>query len=97
MKVITLRLSTPIWPRWESRWLSRMSPSKGRIDLSIQLTDKIYIIEFKVDQPGRALAQIKDKGYHDKFLGSGKTIYLVDINFDSKEKNITDFAWEEIR
>lgn len=70
--------------------------SKGRIDLSIQLTDKIYIIEFKVDQPERALAQIKDKGYHEKFLRSGKTIYLVGINFDSKEKNITDFAWEEI-
>ncbi len=70
--------------------------SKGRIDLSIQLTDKIYIIEFKVDQPGRALAQIKERGYHEKFLDSGKTIYLVGINFDSKEKNITDFAWEEI-
>ena len=70
--------------------------NKGRIDLTIQLPDKICIIEFKVDQPGRALEQIRAKGYHEKYSDSGKKIYLVGISFDSREKNITDFEWEQV-
>jgi len=69
--------------------------SKGRIDLTLKLTDKIYIIEFKVDRPGLALKQIRAKGYHDKYRSLGVDIYLVGINFDSQEKNISEFDWEE--
>ena len=70
--------------------------SKGRVDLSLHLADKIYIIEFKVDQRGKALEQILAKGYHEKYLNKEKEMYLVGINFDSGEKNISDFAWEQI-
>jgi len=70
--------------------------NKGRVDLSIILANMVYVIEFKVDQAGKALAQIKDKKYHEKFLDSDKDIYLVGINFDSEEKNITDFEWEKL-
>ncbi len=70
--------------------------NKGRIDLSIQLPGKVYIIEFKVDQPGKAMAQIKAKGYHEKYLNTGRDIYLVGISFDSGQKNITDFEWGKI-
>ena len=70
--------------------------SKGRVDLTIQLPDKVYIIEFKVDQPGKALEQIKARKYHEKYQAPGRTVYLVGISFDSREKNITDFEWEVI-
>jgi hypothetical protein len=70
--------------------------NRGRIDLSIQFADKVYIIEFKVDQPGKAIGQIKDRGYHEKFLNSGNKIYLIGISFSSGKKNITDFEWERI-
>ena len=70
--------------------------NKGRIDLTIKLNEYIYIIEFKVDGEGQALAQVKAKGYHEKFLGSGKTIYLVGIDFNADEKNLADFAWERV-
>ncbi len=70
--------------------------NKGRIDLSIQLPGKVYIIEFKVDQPGKAMEQIKAKGYHEKYLNTGRDIYLVGISFDSGQKNITDFEWGKI-
>ncbi len=67
--------------------------NKGRIDLTIKLNNYIYIIEFKVGD-SNALAQIKDKNYHQKYLNSGKEIYLVGINFDEEKRNIFKFEWE---
>jgi len=71
--------------------------SKGRIDLTIKLDKTIYIIEFKVDGQGEALKQVRAKNYHEKYVSHGKTIYLIGIDFDSQEKNITNFAWEVVR
>ena len=69
--------------------------NKGRVDLTLVLPDKVYVIEFKVDQPGKALEQIKNKGYHEKYLARKQQVYMVGINFDSKEKNISEFDWEK--
>jgi hypothetical protein len=70
--------------------------SKGRIDLTVRMAQAIYIIEFKVDGGGDALAQIKAKNYHHKYLGGGKPIYLVGIDFSAQEKNLSAFAWEVV-
>ncbi len=70
--------------------------NKGRVDLSIILPDKVYVIEFKVDEEGKALEQIKAKGYHEKYMDGKRQIFLVGINFDSKERNITSFEWENV-
>ncbi|HFC46728.1 MAG TPA: hypothetical protein ENJ63_02475 [Dissulfuribacter thermophilus] len=72
------------------------SSNKGRVDMTIILPQKVYVIEFKVDQPGRALNQIKAKGYHKKHLGNGRDVYLVGISFSSQERNIEEFDWELI-
>jgi hypothetical protein len=73
---------------------------KGRIDLTIKLPNRIIIIEFKVDQKEKALAQIKEKKYYQKYMSEAKSkeqdIYIVGICFDSKNKNITEFEWEMI-
>lgn len=70
--------------------------NKGRIDLSI-ITDKsIYIIEFKIDGKNNALQQIKDNDYASKYLNYNKDIYLVGIEFDTEEKNISKFEWERL-
>jgi hypothetical protein len=66
----------------------------GRIDLTVKIENNVYIIEFKVDGEGKALQQIKDMNYAQKYQNSGKDIYLVGINFSSAEKNISEFAWE---
>jgi len=58
------------------------------------MENAIYIIEFKVDGPGKALEQIKGKNYQQKYLDSGKPITLIGIDFDSKEKNLSGFAWD---
>jgi len=67
----------------------------GRIDLTIKLNNNIYIIEFKVDEKD-ALKQIKEKNYAQKYLNEDKNIYLVGIELDKKEKNISKFEWEKI-
>ena len=72
--------------------------NKGRIDLTIKLENAIYILEFKVDSDdSSALKQIKEKNYAQKYLQEKKDIYLVGIEFDSKEKNISNFEWENYR
>ncbi|MCK4441318.1 MAG: PD-(D/E)XK nuclease domain-containing protein, partial [Sulfurovaceae bacterium] len=69
--------------------------SEGRIDLSVFIDDKVYIFEFKVDTKG-ALEQIKEKGYHKKYLSSYNEIYLLGIEFDSQKRNVTTYKWERI-
>ncbi|MGM0425199.1 MAG: ATP-binding protein [Thermodesulfobacteriota bacterium] len=70
--------------------------NKGRIDLTLQVQDKVIIIEFKVDSEQAPLQQIKARKYYQKYQNLGKNIYLVGINFDSSEKNIIDYLVEAV-
>ncbi|MGC8925925.1 MAG: ATP-binding protein [Calditerrivibrio sp.] len=71
--------------------------NKGRIDLTVFVSDKIYVIEFKVDgKTGEALEQIKEKRYYEKYLNDDKEIYLVGIELSSEEKNIVNFEWKRV-
>ena len=70
--------------------------NKGRIDLTIIMDNAIYIIEFKVDIKQNALQQIKEKKYYEKYINHNKNIYLVGINFNTKDKNISEFEWEKL-
>jgi len=67
----------------------------GRIDLTLFVEDKIYIVEFKMGD-GEALQQIKDKNYAQKYLNKNKDIYLVGINFDKEKRNISKFEWGKL-
>jgi len=70
--------------------------SGARIDLSVFIDDKVYIFELKVDKKG-ALEQIEDKGYHKKYIGKYNEIYIVGVEFNSKERNISTYSWERVR
>ena len=69
--------------------------NQGRIDLAVKLPDVIYLFEFKVidEEP---LRQMKEKGYYQKYLSSGRDIYLVGIVFDREKRNIKNFIWEKM-
>ena len=67
----------------------------GNIDLTIKINSIIYIIEFKMGK-GEALKQIKDKKYAEKYLALKQDIYLIGINFDEADKNISKFEWEKL-
>jgi len=69
--------------------------NSGRIDLTIKLNNNIFIIEFKVGKDN-ALKQIKSRNYHQKYLNENKNIYLVGINFDEEEKNVSEFEWDKV-
>ncbi len=71
--------------------------SHGRIDMTVKLGAHIYIFEFKVVEllaEDRALQQIKDKGYADKYRTDGATIHLIGVEFSSKKRNVVNFEVE---
>ncbi len=74
--------------------------NKGQIDLTVRLDDNLYVIEFKVigkaGSAGSALKQIKEKNYHEKFQHKGLVIYIIGVEFNKEDKNITGFEWERI-
>ncbi len=75
---------------------SELLTSEGRIDMVVETVDSIFIIEFKCNQDAeRAIGQIKEKNYIDKFRIKEKEIVLVGINFDSEQRNVKDFIIED--
>ncbi len=70
--------------------------NKGRIDLTVIFPEAIYVMEFKVDG-GDGLKQLKEKRYFEKYLSYGKPIYLVGIEFDSKDRNVKKVEWEKVK
>ncbi len=75
------------------------STSKGRLDMVVLFDDRCYLFEFKVvenEGEGRALSQLKEKGYYEKYLKECKEIYLIGVEFSKKERNIIAFEWERL-
>ncbi len=71
--------------------------NKGKIDLTVMIENKVYIIEFKVveeTEKGQALQQIKEKRYYEKY--TGKEIYLIGIEFSREKRNIVNFEVEKV-
>lgn len=66
--------------------------SSGRIDMVLEASSKIYLLEFKVNSTARlALEQIKEKKYYEKYENvEDKKLLLVGINFDLNSKNISE-------
>ncbi|MEO1954359.1 MAG: AAA family ATPase [Campylobacterales bacterium] len=71
--------------------------NKGRIDLTIKLPNRIVIIEFKVDIKEKALKQIKERKYYEKYKDDKREIFIVGICFSSEDKNITQFEFERVK
>jgi len=72
--------------------LSEILTCDGRIDLVMEFTDKIYIIEFKCNQSAEVgIKQIREKSYDEKFKQSGKKIILMGINFNTEKRNVTEW------
>lgn len=72
----------------------------GKIDLSIQLPNKILIIEFKLKKYGSAedaIEQIINKGYANKYQFDKRPKYLIGISFDEKNKVVEKLKWEKCR
>ena len=73
------------------------SSSRGRLDMAVQSGGQVYLFEFKVREragPGAAMAQLKARGYADKYRHLGVPIHLVGVEFSMKTRNVAAFDFE---
>ncbi len=67
--------------------------NKGRMDMTVQTQDYVYIFEFKFNQSAEeALAQIDEKGYAERFQSDERTLMKIGVNYSTAERNIN--AWK---
>ena len=70
------------------------SSSHGRLDMAVRTGGHVYLFEFKVVEmapPGSALAQLRERGYADKYRGAGEPIHLIGVEFSRETRNVTAF------
>ena len=73
------------------------SSSRGRLDMAVRFNRQMYLFEFKVVElarKGTAMAQLKAKGYADKYRGHRLPIHLIGVEFSREERNIVAFDAE---
>jgi len=73
------------------------STSAGRSDMVVRCDDAVYLFEFKLSNgapEGGALAQIKRKGYADKYRSLRLPIYLIGVEFGKTQRNVAAFDVE---
>ena len=71
----------------------------GRIDLTLKFNGRIWLFEFKVlelEPAGRALQQIKERGYADKYRAAGQPIHLIGIEFSREQRSVIGFEVETL-
>ena len=79
------------------------STSHGRLDMAVVFNDHVYLFEFKVVEstsegaaasPATALAQLRERGYADKYRASGRPIHLIGVEFSKETRNVAAFEAE---
>ncbi len=71
--------------------------NRGRIDMTVRFNRRIYLFEFKVVEmvpEGEALAQLKSRGYAEKYRRYGEPITLIGVEFSRESRNIVEFEVE---
>ena len=73
------------------------STSHGRLDMAVTFNDNVYLFEFKVVElagEGAAMAQLRSRGYADKYRHLGQPIHLIAVEFSKDRRNLSAFAAE---
>ena len=76
------------------------STRAGRLDLTLRFNGQIYLFEFRVvelEPEGRALAQIKARGYADKHRAEGLPIHLIGVEFSRERRAVVGFEVETLQ
>ena len=69
--------------------------AKGRADIVLLMPKTVYVMELKYDGTAdEALAQIRTKGYDEKYAIDQRPVTKVGIAFSSERRNITDWKSE---
>ena len=73
------------------------STNHGRLDMTVLFDQQVYLFEFKVVEwvaKGKAIQQLKDKAYADKYRHLEQPIHLIGVEFSKEERNIIGFDIE---
>ena len=74
------------------------SSSHGRLDMALRFNGQVYLFEFKVVElapGGAAMAQLKARGYADKYRDRGEPIHLIGVEFSKEARNLAAFEVEQ--
>ncbi len=72
---------------------------QGRLDMALKFDAHVYLFEFKVVEltpEGRALQQIKDRGYAEKYRALGWPIHLIGVEFSKEARAVAGFEVETV-
>jgi len=75
------------------------SSNKGRGDMAVKFNGHVYLFEFKVVEllsDGKAMTQLKAKGYADQYRALGQPIHLIGVEFSRDSRNIVGFEVEHV-
>jgi len=73
--------------------------NKGRIDMTVLFNSNVYLFEFKVVElvpQGKALEQIVQRGYAEKYRSRGEPIHLIGVDFSKQERSVVGFEVESL-
>ena len=73
------------------------SSNHGRLDMAVRFGGHVYLFEFKVVEmapEGAAMAQLKAKGYAEKYRDLGEPIHLIAVEFSKSDRNLAAFEVE---
>ena len=73
---------------------------RGRADMVLLHREQVFVLEFKMAEDGedgdaamaRAMAQIRERGYAEKYRARGEPIHLVGVEFSEATRTLTAFA-----
>jgi hypothetical protein len=74
------------------------SSNKGRVDMTVKFNGHVYLFEFKVVEllpEGKAIEQLKARGYAAKYRMLGQPIHLIGVEFSRENRNIVGFEVED--
>ena len=62
--------------------------------MAVRFGGNVYLFEFKVvelEPEGAAMAQLREKGYGDKYRGGGGEVFLVGVEFSRVTRGVVGF------
>ena len=71
----------------------------GRLDMALRFNGQVYLFEFKVVElapEGAALAQLKARGYADRYRDGTTPIHLIGVEFSRERRAVVRFEVETL-
>jgi hypothetical protein len=73
--------------------------NEGKLDMAVKFNGQVYLFGFKMvedEAEGRALQQIREKQYADKYRSLNRHRHLIGVEFSKKERNVVRFEVENL-